>query len=222
MYRNRNYMRTTRPISGAILGYDPGGNGANGVAELIVEDGQCVRAVVHTKHAAEDVLEWSSQLENVIGFGVDTLAAWSTGRSGWRSADIWLRKRYPEVLASVMSPNSLSGSMGINGMAVLIALRKAQPDLVVSETHPNVLYRALTGRKYDYKSNSSDMDAALARWLDVDVLTSNDHEWDALVSAFAVLKGMSGDWTHDLFEEQADRDGRIIWPCGQTKYWWPE
>lgn len=62
-------------IDGTILGYDPGGNDTNGVAELVIESGKSVRANIHTLHAAEDVIQWYSGFENVIGFGVDTLAA---------------------------------------------------------------------------------------------------------------------------------------------------
>ena len=60
------------------------------------------------------------------GIGVNTLTAWSTGRAGWRPADRWLRYRYPEVRNSVASPNSLFGSMALNGMSVLMSLRTIQ------------------------------------------------------------------------------------------------
>jgi hypothetical protein len=209
-------------INGRIIGYDPGGNGAHGVAELEIEQSRCVHVTVLSLETTEDVLCWILRSNNLVGLGVDTLAAWSTGPSGWRTADLFLRKRYTDIQKSIVSPNGLYGSMGINGMAVSISLRHAKPHLSISETHPKVLYRALEHKKYDYKSHSNEMDSALSRWIGSDVHTSNDHEWDAAVSAYAMLQGMTGSWTHDLFEDQIEKDGRLVWPCGKTNYWWPE
>lgn len=209
-------------VTGIIVGYDPGGNGSHGVAELEIGHGRCVRATVLSLETAEDVLRWIQQFNNLVGLGVDTLAAWSTGPSGWRTADLFLRERYTDIQQSIVSPNGLYGSMGINGMAVSISLRRTDPHLSISETHPKVLYRALEHKKYDYKSHSNEMDFALSRWLDLDVRTSNDHEWDAVVSAYAALQGVTGGWTHDLFEDQIEKDGRLVWPCGKTNYWWPK
>jgi hypothetical protein len=92
----------------------------------------------------------------------------------------------------------------------------------ITETHPKVLYWALEGRKYDYKSNSAQMDSKLSRRLGIEIHTSNDHEWDAAVSALAALRGMSGDWPHDLFLEEEADGARLVRPCGPVHYWWPD
>jgi hypothetical protein len=51
------------------------------------------------------------------------------------------------VRNSVMTPNGLAGSMGLNGMSVLIAARRRYPDVTVVETHPKVLYWALANKR---------------------------------------------------------------------------
>jgi len=106
------------------IGYDPGGNNSHGFALLRIKDNVAIEVEIKTLDTAESILAQISN-RDVIGVGVDTLSCWCTGDCGWRPADIWLRKKYPEVRNSVMSPNTLSGSMGINGMLVLIeALKK--------------------------------------------------------------------------------------------------
>lgn len=130
-------------INGTIAGYDPGGNGANGFALLTMKDGKPASISVTTLSNAEAVIN-KIQTEDILGLGVDTLSCWRTGNSGWRPADKWLRTRYPAVRNSIASPNALSGSMAINGMSVLIETAKMFNDIALSETHPKVLYYALT------------------------------------------------------------------------------
>ncbi|MEI8574177.1 hypothetical protein J0667_19750 [Methylomonas sp. WH-1] len=207
-------------INGTIIGYDPGGNNSNGFALLRIQDNVATEIEIKTLDTAESILSQISN-EDVIGLGVDTLSCWCTGDSGWRPADIWLRKKYPEVRNSVMSPNTLSGSMGRNGMSVLIEVLKNKRNLILSETHPKVLYYALTKIKYDYKSNYLNMDLFLSKEIGIPIKTNNDHEWDAVISAYALLNGISGKWTRDLHQLPVI-NGRIVNPCGKTAYYWPD
>lgn len=212
----------TRTVKGTIIGYDPGGNGSHGVATISVANNRCSSINVQSFETAEDVLLWIEGIENLVGLGVDTLACWSTGPSGWRAADLWLKNKYKNIRNSIVSPNGLYGSMGLNGMAVLVSSRQAHPNISITETHPKVLYWALAGHKHDYQSDSAQMDSRLSRWIGIDVHTSDDHEWDAAVSALAALRGMSGEWTHDLFQEGQDEGARLVTPCGPVHYWWPD
>lgn len=211
-----------KSINGTMVGYDPGGNGTQGVAKISISGSQCTEIEVCTLDTVEDVISWIDEVEDLIGLGVDTLACWSTGPSGWRTADLWLRKRYTEIQQSVVSPNGLYGSMGLNGMAVLVSIREKRADLPISETHPKVLYWALQRKKYDYTNAAPEMDFNLSDWLSIEVRTSNDHEWDATVSALAALRGMQNRWTRDLFQLPVDQNTRLVFPCGQVQYWWPE
>jgi hypothetical protein len=209
-------------ISGTIFGYDPGGKAANGLAVLRVADSRPKSLAARTLPDSESVIN-EILSEDVIGLGADTLSCWATGTGGWRPADLWLRKRYPAVIHSVMPPNMLSGSMVLNGMAVLIEAAKHFPNIKLCETHPKVLYYALSHNKHNYKGSRAEMVDFLSRALDgLSVRTSNEHEWDAAISAYATLKGITGVWQNDLHELEPEKNFRIISPCGKTSYFWPD
>ena len=214
--------------SGLIIGYDPGGNNHHGVAELQVEDGIATKLSTWTMGTAKDVVAFLESKPSLIALGVDTLTCWSTGVSGWRPADRWLMKndRYKDVWHSIVSPNSLFGSMGLNGMAVLIEARRIHPDIRITETHPKVLYYHLTpGKKYDYQTDKDVMDAELKAWLGVPVCPDTEHAWDAAISAYAALEGMAGRWSIDLHDpllHPSEKAERRITPCGNTHYFWPQ
>lgn len=209
-------------LSGVIVGYDPGGNGVHGVAELQVKDGRAAALSTRTLETSEDVIAAIERLPSIAALGVDTLTCWSTGTSGWRPADRWLRQRYTAVQPSVMTPNGLFGSMGLNGMGVLIAARRRFSDVSITETHPKVLYWQLSGKKYEYETFKTGMDAVLAGVLGISVAPGTEHEWDAAISAFAALEGMAGRWSHDLHQLPIIKGERLITPCGITHYFWPE
>jgi hypothetical protein len=141
---------------------------------------------------------------------------------GWRPADRWLRARYPEVHKSVVSPNGLLGSMGLNGPAVLHEVRKSFPSLVVTESHPKVLYWNLAQERYGYSQHQAQMEALLSREMKIPLKTESEHAWDAAISALAALRGYSGQWRNDLHCLPAEKSERLIWPCGETHYFWPE
>lgn len=210
-------------FSGKIAGYDPGGNQSHGFAILEIENGICTNLTIETLTTADDVIAELDKLGNDLkGIGIDTLAAWSAGISGWRSADIWLRESYPDVRNSIVSPNGLYGSMALNGMMVLHEIRKSNPLIQVTETHPKVLYWALTQNRYSYSEQCKLMDEFLGKTLNCTIETKDDHQWDAAISAVAALRGISGEWSHDLFHEKNSDVGRLIFPVGETKYWWPK
>lgn len=214
-------MPSKLQLNGVIAGYDPGGNNCHGLAIAHFEGGRCESLAIKTLSDAEAVISEIEKLNDVLAIGIDTLAAWATGLSGWRPADLWLRKKYKPVQPSVVSPNGLYGSMGLNGMAVLKSIRDSHVAMKVTETHPKVLYWALTGQRYNYQEGSDAMDKFLSDQLRCQVKTSNEHEWDAVISIVAALRGFDGSWTHDLFSEVIGGTGRLVFPAGQTNYWWP-
>lgn len=81
-------------MNGVIAGYDPGGNGANGLALLFISDGLITTVESETVETAQDVLNRLLEFDDLLGIGVDTLTKWSTGKSGWRDADLTLRAKY--------------------------------------------------------------------------------------------------------------------------------
>ena len=210
-------------MTGTIVGYDPGGNGKHGVARATVRDGEIVKVTTETLGDVEDVIASVLDLGTPLGVGVDTLTCWATGPSGWRPADCWLRRHYRDVRHSVASPNSLYGAMSLSGMAVLVAVRQAFPDVFVTETHPKVLYYARFKERYNYNGpNISVMNKRLRQLLAVDFVPHNEHEWDAAMSILPVVRGLDGTWQRDLHALPTASEKRLVQPCGRTAYMWPE
>jgi hypothetical protein len=140
-----------------IFGYDPGGNRKHGVSAVFLKGEQVSSIEFTLRDSAKDVFTWfddRGEKDPKLGIGVDTLTCWSTEASGWRPADLILSSKYPSLINSVISPNSLSGSMLLNGMSFLMRLRKKYKDLHITETHPKLyithvikLYFAIHGSK---------------------------------------------------------------------------
>ena len=204
-----------------FFGYDPGGNDKHGVAVLSVEAEKPVSITTSTLSSVEAAIRWFSNSGKPLGIGVDTLTCWSTGPSGWRPADRWLKDQYPEVKGSVASPNSLYGSMSVNGMAVLLALRDVAPEITITETHPKVLHWHMMRRPYSFESSQVTMTEALASEFGLPFSCTSDHEWDAALSALVAFRGVSGKWQRDLHTLPITSGERLVMPCGVTKYFWP-
>ena len=205
-------------MTGTVVGYDPGGNCKHGLARATVRDGDIVCVTTKTLRTVADVLASIRDIKTPLGIGIDTLTCWSTGHSGLRPADCWLRQRYPDVKKRVLAPGSLRGAMSVNGMALLVALREEFPDIFVTETHPKVLYYALFNRRWD--PNTSVMDKCLSRLLNVDIAPQNEHEWDAAISILPVVRRLHESWELDLHALPTGSE-RLVQPCGRTKYVWP-
>lgn len=108
-------------------------------------------------------------------------------------------------------------------MALLVAVREAFPHIFVTETHPKVLYHALFNQRYDYNDpNISGMNTRLSRLLEADVAPGNEHEWDAAISILAVVRGLQKRWQRDLHALPTKSGERLVQPCGNTAYVWPE
>lgn len=202
----------------SFLGYDPGGRDAKGVALLQI-DGAEVRYVTALVDSVDGAMAWFHQhlrggLPTAIG--IDTYMYWETTRGGWRAADLWLRERYPTVRDSIFCSNSAYGSMSVQGMALAIEARLAWPDASLTEAHPKVLFHALTNRKYAWPG---DMGAWLLRQIGCMAGTDldTDHQWDALLAAWAAAQGHAGNWALDLRQ----KSHRTVEPAGAVKYWWP-
>lgn len=213
-------------MKSVFLGYDPGGNNAHGVAAIQIDDEGHPDVRVASVATVEVALAWFSTVLAGAGtraaIGIDTLTVWSTGTAGWRPADRCLRAAYPAVANSVASSNSLFGAMAVNGMSVALELRARAPHLVISETHPKVLHYALATTKHDFALDAIAMTARACAWVGADAIhLKNDHEWDALVSAYAVREGVEGRWTTDLHALPARAGETLVRPAGPTRFFWP-
>lgn len=219
---------------GYVVGYDPGGNGRHGLAALRVEDRdgrwKPMTLSVTTCASLEDVLQWADTAcpdVPIVAAGVDTLTEWNSGHGGWRPADLWLKRQYPDVRAGVIAPAALRGAMIINGAGLLIEFkgRFHTDGTIITEAHPKVCYRAITGEKARWKNDREKMAAWLIGELGVgskeEICVDDDHGFDAATAALAALRGLNGDWTLDLHALPGeDYSGRMRF-CGPTHYWWP-
>jgi hypothetical protein len=161
--------------------------------------------------------------ERCVAVGIDTLTLWSTGRCGWRPADRWLQQRYPAVTKQVIAPASLYGAMALGGMSIVYKLRQKFPTLGVSETHPKVLYYALTGNSYGSQRLEAKT-AWLASQFQCSLRVDTEHELDAAMSAFAAWRWLARRWTRDLHSlpQIAADGGELVRIAGESNYPWPE
>ena len=176
-------------------------------------------AVTSTCDSVDEALDWFKDEvgeSTVDAAGIDAPLSWATGRAGWRSMDIYLRKRYRPVQRSVLSINSAAGSMVVQGMAVALKLKKIWKGIRLNETHPKVLYYALTGHSYKYGQPM--VRCLLGRFTPpLTVPITNEHEWDALFSAWATWQGLDGGWANNLMKEAKG----LLFPAGPVSYFWP-
>ena len=157
------------------------------------------KIIVQTKETVKDVIDWFSQFSDAVSMGIDTLTKWATGESGNRPADLWLRDKYPDVVRSVVSPNSLYGSMTVGGMAVKSWFFYEYPKAVISETHPKVLYFALKKQKYDWvNARKGDGGLFVGKTCRTSCEPHNDNEFDSTLSCYVVLEYLRGNWKNDL------------------------
>ncbi|MBA4159177.1 MAG: DUF429 domain-containing protein [Gemmatimonadetes bacterium] len=218
-----------------VIGYDPGGNGAHGVAALEVreENGRwhSLSLQVEQVRTLRDAVAWLKDTccdGRIVAAGVDTLTEWNSGPGGWRPADKRLKERYREVANQILAPNSLAGSMAVNGAAFLRLLRSRfrADSILVTEAHPKVCVFALTRRKYIWAEERASLEAWLLDQLGINVppeipFGEKDHCFDAGMAVLAALRGLNGDWRLDLHDlPDADQSGRVLF-CGRNHYWWP-
>ncbi len=208
-----------------IMGYDPGGERKNGVALLHVNEKGDSEAWLYTCDSVDQALEWLQnqindyRLGSVDAAGIDTYLSWSTGVSGWRPADLFLRDEYPRVRNSIFASNSAYGSMAVQGMAMALRLRHKWENIRLNETHPKVLYYALSRQIYSFGK-------PMTEWLlnlfgsYMKVTISDEHQWDALLSAWATWMELNGRWNNDLMANE--NNGPLLFPAGVVTYYWPE
>lgn len=158
--------------------------------------------------------------------GIDTPLLWETHNGGWRGPDLWLQSKYPAVRQSVVCTNGARGAMVVQGPAPALRLRSCYPHAAIhlNETHPKVLYHALTKRRYPPRTHRAPMASEALEWLSERVLLEgpaermSSDEWGVVISAWATLQGLDGIWQRDLFSLAECP----IFPAGPATYFWPE
>ena len=194
------------------VGADPGGKKNFGVAILWAD------ALVHTTRVncadeAIDVVHQQVKDSPLAGVGVDAPLWWSSGRSGDRCVDQWLRETYRMSGGQVQAVNSLRGAALTQGMMFVQRMRESYGEVCVTETHPKALLVALGTDERDFYSRCS---------VQLDAGVVSEHERDAVISAVAAREGFRGNWTNDLSgcRYPSEQDPLQFW-LAPIHYFWP-
>jgi predicted nuclease with RNAse H fold len=163
------------------VGVDPGGKSAFGLAVLDQEG----RFSTYCLSCADEAI--SCLAERPAGIGIDAPMWWSSGRSGDRCADQWLRKRYHIAAGTVQTANSLRGAALVQGALFAERARQLFPGVPITEAHPKALLWALEIGWVEFCSKFS-----------IQGFATNEHERDAVVSAVSARGGFEGRWPNDL------------------------
>jgi predicted nuclease with RNAse H fold len=147
------------------------------------------------------------------GVGVDAPLWWSSGRSGGRLVDQWLRNTYGLSGGQVQSPNSLRGAALVQGAMFVQRIRELFPEVPVTETHPKALLVAMG------MTNGEAFRSHFSIQLD----DAEGSERDAMVSAVAAREGFECRWARDLSvcRYPGEQDPSRHW-LGPVHYFWPE
>jgi predicted nuclease with RNAse H fold len=203
--------------SDLVVGFDPGGERGFGCCVL-----RANRFETRTVSSIDEAMRWAIAEcgdDIPVSAGIDTLLHWSDGLAGWRRADLFLRKSYPKARASVMPPNALYGAMAVGGVGLALRLRERWHAITLTETHPKVLFYALSGDRY----RPEDVKSAALWFVEKHHLPPvgeriDEHQFDALISAWAARQGRARQ-RPDLCEPHS---ADMIFPAGPVSYLWPK
>jgi hypothetical protein len=119
------------------IGVDPGGKDAFGLA-ILKDDG---RFSTYCLSCADEAIRYIR--ERPAGIGIDAPMWWSSGPSGDRLADQWIRKRHKIHAGTVQAANSLRGAALVQGVLFAERARQLFPAVPITESHPKAVQRAL-------------------------------------------------------------------------------
>lgn len=192
----------------AWVGADPGGRGAFGLAVIFEAGGYRSWCVSSADEAISELV--NANIEP-LGAGVDAPLWWSSGESGGRLADKWIRDKYGISGGTVQAANSLRGAALVQGQMFVQRLRERFSDCPVTEAHPKAVALALG----DWN------DPRVLQYL-VGYNPKSDHERDAYMCAVAAREGRMGRWSRDLSLDRyrSEQDPKTYW-LGPVSYFWP-
>lgn len=207
-FRSANKM-TNEPAF--WVGADPGGAGKFGVAILDEQGNARIRCVDCADSAVAFVV---ANLDRApAGVGVDAPLWWSSGLSGDRAADQWLRDTYPLGLGAVQAANSLRGAALTQAAMFVQRMREIYPSIPVTESHPKVLLSVLTDGNWEAFADRFGINSPIG---------TGDHMRDALIGAVAAREGFLGRWPVDLSTKRlaSEQDPSSYW-LAPVHYYWP-
>ena len=189
------------------IGADPGGKNNFGMA-VLNEDGTFRTCCVS---CADDALEYISN--DSMGLGIDSPLWWSSGPSGDRRADQWLRKTFKISGGTVQAANSLRGAALVQGHMLIARARQLYPRLKITEAHPKALVEALRLSSWEKIARQFRLKGPEPKI---------EHERDAVLAAVAAREGFLGRWKKDLSLDclPSEQNPAKLW-FGEIHYWWP-
>ena len=192
------------------IGADPGGKSCFGLA-ILASDGTAFTCTVNCADEAIAVVKEHVKVQP-SGIGVDAPLWWSSGTSGDRIADQWLRKTFGLSGGEVQAANSLRGAALVQGAMFVQRIRELFPRVPVTETHPKAILKAFGINMKSFSQRFS-----------VVFNTENEHSRDAVISAVAAREGFSGRWKRDLaaVRHPSEQDTQHFW-LAPIHYYWPE
>ena len=239
-----NVLRT-----GQVLGYAEKGTKLD-IAVLNVE-GESVRQCEFLKFwSPHEAVAFFAERPKPLGIGTVETLALGTGREGWRAADFWIdeapfhRKSKYDEFPFFWGPFQVHGGRSLAAIALLSAFRRRWPDLPATETAPGECFMHLV-RSTEWPALEARI-ATLSRWLKMELTPAlGESEWEAGMSAFAMWRGLRGDWPIDLhrltrpaglawqltvsekesteesYHQPAMSYETLIFPAGPVSFFWP-
>lgn len=195
------------------IGADPGGKSNFGIA-ILRSNGEAYTCCVDCADEAVETVRNEVGNTRPSGVGIDAPLWWSSGPSGGRQVDGWLRSMYGLSGGQVQPPNALRGAALVQGVMLVQRIREQFPGLPVTETHPKALLVALEMEEED----------AFFQHFHVRPETDgiSEHERDALISAVAARQGLKRCWKEDLSKYRfcTEQDPSDYW-LHPVHYFWP-
>ena len=115
--------------------------------------------------------------------------------------------------------------MAVQGATLAVRLRTLWPNLLLTETHPKVLWEQVAeGEVYPREvSNSHPAILWLTEALEAEISPANEHEFDALLSGWAADRACRGMWKLDLttIAAQGQKSPNVSL-VDDVDYFWPE
>ena len=207
-----------------VVGLDPGG---------ITQFGWCVAETVNSRvrlrktdvaynaaEALDDITEYLGHLNDVEGVAIDSPLFWVA--NGDRRADQTVRKAMKALGATasdgtVQRVNSLRGACLVQGVMAAHIIRRKNPQVRLTESHPKALLWLLRVASAQRRVTQVGIEQLL-EFMESDAADLCEHERDAALGSFAaaaMLQSRRG-W-RDLAKEETN----AFAPVSPVEYWIP-
>jgi len=105
-------------------------------------------------------------------------------------------------------------------MAMALRLHDRFDRITLNETHPKVLYYALSGQQYSFPGPNDQIVHWLQKAASITAMPNSltEHAWDAAISAWITYQGYKTGFSPDLMSKA----NNPILPAGNIHYYWPE